>query len=264
MGLLILPLPENVHQALNAYDNFICLIFLGDFAMNMARSQRKRDYFIGQRGWLDLLGSIPSLNLIAGDGANWVALFRLARLSRLTRITRLMGGQARKALIKDVLENRGQYAAFITVLSAFIVLVTASILVLEFESFSPDANITTGGDALWWGVVTITTVGYGDKYPVTALGRLTGVFVMFAGVGIIGALASILASILVPPPKMPDEEPEASPPAPALAPPSTAAAATAPATITTTSSIEQEIAGLRAEIEAMRLALSSDRPAPSG
>jgi voltage-gated potassium channel len=262
MALLILPLPENVHQALNVYDNIICIIFLGDFAMNMARAQRKRDYFIGQRGWLDLLGSIPSLGIIGGGTGNFVALFRLARLSRLARITRLMRGQARKDLIDDVLKNRGQYAAFITVLSAFIVLVTASILVLEFESFSPDANITTGGDALWWGVVTITTVGYGDRYPVTTLGRLTGVFVMFAGVGIIGALASILASILVPPPKSQDEEPETSPPNPALAPASTAAPA--PASIATGSSIEQEIAGLRAEIEAMRLALSSDRPAPSG
>ena len=45
---------------------------------------------------------------------------------------------------------------------------------LQFESRSPDANIKTGGDALWWGVVTITTVGYGDFFPVTALGRLTG------------------------------------------------------------------------------------------
>ena len=70
---------------------------------------------------------------------------------------------------------------------------------LQFESRSPDANITTGGDALWWSAVTITTVGYGDFFPVTTLGRLTGVFVMLAGVGIIGALASILASLLVSP-----------------------------------------------------------------
>ena len=62
-----------------------------------------------------------------------------------------------------------------------------------------DANIQTGGDAIWWGIVTITTVGYGDFYPVTLAGRLTGVFVMFAGIGIIGALASILASMLVSP-----------------------------------------------------------------
>jgi voltage-gated potassium channel len=259
MALMILPLPENVHQALNVYDNVICFIFLGDFAMNMARSRRKRDYFIGQRGWLDLLGSIPSLNLIAGDGANWVSLFRLARLSRLTRITRLMGGQARKALIDDVLKNRGQYAAFITVLSAFIVLVTASILVLEFESFAPpgEANITTGGDALWWGIVTITTVGYGDKYPVTALGRLTGVFVMFAGVGIIGALASILASLLVPPIASDDEPAE-----PVVAP--TPIPSAPPAPVAMTASVEVELAKLRAEVEALRLSLAVDGSGSSG
>ena len=87
-----------------------------------------------------------------------------------------------------------------------LVLVSSSLLVLQFESRSPDANITTGGDALWWSVVTITTVGYGDFFPVTTLGRATGVFVMFAGVGIIGALASILASLLVSP--APAKEPE--------------------------------------------------------
>ena len=113
----------------------------------------------------------------------------------------MLRGQARERLIKDVIDNRGQYATFITILAAFIVLSVSTVLVLQFESKSPDANITTGGDALWWGLVTITTVGYGDYYPVTALGGVTGVFVMFAGVGIIGSLASILASVLVPPPK---------------------------------------------------------------
>jgi voltage-gated potassium channel len=113
---------------------------------------------------------------------------------------RLLRGKGRRALAQDVLHNRGQYAVVITLISAMVVLITASVLVLQFDSRSADANITTGGDALWWSIVTITTVGYGDVYPVTTLARITGAFVMFAGVGIIGALASILASILVPPP----------------------------------------------------------------
>jgi voltage-gated potassium channel len=253
MVLLILPLQAAVHQVLNVYDNVICVVFLADFALNMRRSPRKRDYFIGQRGWLDLLGSIPSLGLLAGTAGNLTALFRLARLSRLARITRLLRGQAGKDLVLDVLKNRGQYAAFITVLAAFIVLVTSSVLVLEFEASAPGANITTGGDALWWAVVTITTVGYGDKYPITTLGRLTGVMVMVAGVGIIGALASILASLLVPPVDL-GEDSEGVP----------ATGGSVTPAILPTSTIEAELAGLRAEMEALRLALTPERPASPG
>jgi voltage-gated potassium channel len=196
MVLDILPISEQTRVLVTLYDNLICLIFLFDFFLNLFTAPSKREYFIGRRGWLDLLGSIPSFGFFTLTG-----LFRLARLSRLARITRILRGDKRKEIVRDILHNRSQYAAFVTVLLAGMVLVVASILVLQFESRSPDANITTGGDALWWAVVTITTVGYGDRYPVTALGRITAVFVMFSGVGIIGALASILASILVPPPE---------------------------------------------------------------
>jgi voltage-gated potassium channel len=238
MVLLLLPLSEATHQVLFVYDNVVCVIFLVDFVLNLRRASSKRQYFINERGWLDLIGSIPTFGVF-----RFTALLRLARLSRLARIARLLGGENRKGLVRDVLKNRGQYAAFITVLSAFMVLVTSSVLVLQFESKSADANITTGGDALWWAVVTITTVGYGDQYPVTSLGRLTGVAVMFAGVGIIGALASILASILVPQPEKPDE---------------TAVVESA------TSVVEAELAGIRAELAAIRQSLAADRPRSSG
>jgi len=258
MVLLILPLPEQVLQVLWVYDNLICFVFLGDFALNMARTKPRRDYFIGQRGWLDLLGSIPSFNIL-----RITALLRLARLSRLARITRLLRGENKKRLIADVVENRGQYAVFITLLSAMIVLVVSSVLVLEFESRAApgEANITTGGDALWWAFVTITTVGYGDYFPVTPLGRVTGVAVMFAGVGIIGALASILASILVPDAPPPEAaEAAGALPAPAGPAPSTLVAAVSPTPVS--ASVETELASLRAEIESLRRSLAVD-PGPS-
>ena len=85
----------------------------------------------------------------------------------------------------------------ITLTCAMLVLVFASIFVLQFEATAPDGNIKTGGEAIWWAIVTLTTVGYGDYFPVTAPGRITGVFVMVTGIGIIGALASIFASLLV-------------------------------------------------------------------
>ena len=97
-----------------------------------------------------------------------------------------------------------------------LVLTVASVFVLQFESKSPDANIKTGGDALWYALVTITTVGYGDRYPVTLAGRTTAMFIMFMGVGIIGALASILASLLVGGSSPAEEETPAVEPAPSV------------------------------------------------
>jgi voltage-gated potassium channel len=254
MVLLLLPLPDQVLTLLTLYDNLICVVFLVDFTVNIRSSVPKRRYFIEQRGWLDLLGSIPSFGILRVTG-----LLRIARLSRLARITRLMRGQNQKQLVEDVVKNRGQYAAFITVLSAFIVLVTASVLVLVFESQSPDANIVDGGDALWWAVVTITTVGYGDTYPVTMFGRLTGFAVMLAGIGIIGALASILASVLVSPADDADEPAEAQPAATQAV--ASGAAAQPP--------VEAELAAIRAELAALRQALKIERgegatPAPPG
>jgi voltage-gated potassium channel len=192
MVVMLLPISEATLTLLRVYDNVICVIFLVDFFLNLRGASKKSDYFIGQRGWLDLIGSLPSLGVLRISG-----LLRLARLSRLARILRLLRGEQKAALVKDVLENRSQYAVFITLFLTILVLTVASVLVLQFESRSPDANIITGWDALWYAIVTITTVGYGDYYPVTFWGRITATFIMFAGVGIIGALASILASLLV-------------------------------------------------------------------
>jgi voltage-gated potassium channel len=89
--------------------------------------------------------------------------------------------------------------------------------------------------------VTITTVGYGDFFPITGAGRITGAFVMFAGVGIIGALASILASVLVPSPKTEAEPGEAAP---------------VPRTV------QDELVDIKAELVSLRRSLSSGGEPP--
>ena len=192
MVVLLLPISDATLTLLSYYDNLICVIFLIDFYFNFRAAPKKADYFLRQGGWLDLLGSIPSFGISRYGG-----LLRLARLGRFARILRLLRGENKKTLVKDILENRSRYATFLTILLTILVLTVSSTLVLQFESKSPDANITSGGDALWYSMVTITTVGYGDFYPVTTAGRITAMFIMFMGVGIIGALASILATLLV-------------------------------------------------------------------
>jgi voltage-gated potassium channel len=252
MVLLLLPLDEQTRVLLRWYDNAVCFIFLADFGLQMHRAPSKRGYFIGERGWLDLLGSIPSLGLLQAT-----ALFRLARLSRLARIFRLLREHDKDSIATDVLHNRARYAFLITVLCAFLVIFCASIVVLEAESRAPGANITTGGDALWWAIVTITTVGYGDKYPITPVGRSAGVFVMVTGIGIIGSLASIMASFLVAPSVTPSPETEAPDPVEGEAPAPVEAAGVE----VRLAALETELRGTRSEVAALRQLLERE-PAP--
>jgi voltage-gated potassium channel len=91
MVALLLPSSEQTLTLLRFYDNLICVIFLIDFFLNLKGSPRKSDYFIRQRGWLDLLGSMPALGISRYGG-----LLRLARLSRLARITLLLRGEQKR------------------------------------------------------------------------------------------------------------------------------------------------------------------------
>lgn len=228
MAVMLLPLDDATIGLLQFYDNLICVIFLIDFFLNLRAAPKKSDYFIKDRGWLDLLGSVPSL----GVTFKYSGILRLARLSRLARIARLMRGENKKTLLKDVTENRSQYTALVTILLTIIVLAAASVLVLQFESASPDGKITTGKDALWYSMVTITTVGYGDYYPVTPGGRITAMFIMVAGVGLIGVLASLLSNLLIGTPPAAEEEkgPETG----------------------SVSTLESQIVALRSEVAALR------------
>ena len=71
------------------------------------------------------------------------------------------------------------------------------------EHDAPGANITTAGDAIWWGLVTITTVGYGDQYPVTQSGRVIGTFLLFAGIALFSVLTGFIANAFLAPPAKP-------------------------------------------------------------
>ncbi len=76
-----------------------------------------------------------------------------------------------------------------------------SIFILFAEAGRPDANITTASDAIWWAYVTITTVGYGDHFPVTFSGRPVGMLLLTAGVGLFGVLTGFLANAFLAPRK---------------------------------------------------------------
>lgn len=81
-----------------------------------------------------------------------------------------------------------------TALSTLLLVIISSLAILEAERDLPDASITNYGDAIWWAIVTITTVGYGDYTPVSAVGRVITVALMLGGIALIGVITATLAS----------------------------------------------------------------------
>jgi len=177
-------LPPNVETLLQRIDDAICVIFLLDFGVRFARSRDRRRFM--RWGWIDVLSSIPMV-----DAFRWGRLVRIIRIFRILRAFR-----STRVLVKYFFRNRA-HGTFATVALISVTLtIFSSIAVLNFEDV-PEANIKSAADALWWSFVTITTVGYGDKYPVTPEGRVIAVFLMTAGVGLFGTFTGLVASFFI-------------------------------------------------------------------
>jgi voltage-gated potassium channel len=172
----------STRQVLAYADDIVCGLFLIDFVVSLYRAPRRMHYLVTW-GWIDLLSSIPALDV-----------FRWGRAARAFRFLRVLRGiKSARALTHFVVGRRTESALLASTLVALLLVVSASIAVLEFEV--PDGgNIATAQDAMWWAVSTMTTVGYGDRYPITSEGRIVGVFLMAAGVGLFGVLSGAVAS----------------------------------------------------------------------
>jgi len=168
-------------------DNGICLLFFLDFLITFWRAENRMEYFF-HWGWLDLLSSIPMV-----DELRW------GRIARVFRIFRILRGLRSAKLLTELIVLRRQESALLSAaLISILLVVFSAIAILQLED-SPASNIHSAGDALWWSVTTITTVGYGDLYPVTGEGRLLASVLMIAGVGLFGALSGLVASLLLRP-----------------------------------------------------------------
>lgn len=179
-----LPVGPEISMILWTVDTAICVLFFADFCYQFATAPSKLGYM--KWGWLDLLSSIPMI-----DALRW------GRISRVLRIIRLLRGlKSAKLIIAHALAHRTQ-AAFLSVTVICLVLILfGSIAILHFEGGS-NGNITNAEDALWWAFVTITTVGYGDFYPVTSGGRVVAALLMIAGIGLFGTYSGFVASWLI-------------------------------------------------------------------
>jgi voltage-gated potassium channel len=178
---LVFELPEEVSVILHIMDVALCVIFLIDFAIRFLRAPDKRQFM--KWGWIDLLASIPSIETLRWGRA--VSLARVFLVLRAFRSARMLWRVARV--------DPGKFLLTLTLLGTTLTMVLSSICILWVET-AERSNIKTGADALWWSLTTITTVGYGDHFPVTVHGRIIAAVLMALGISLYATCTAFISS----------------------------------------------------------------------
>ncbi len=177
LPLVIAPAPN--HPVSIAISILAWLVFVADLVVHLRLLER---YLATGLGLFDLgivVVTAPWFLLPGAQTAGVVVVLRLARLARLVVASK--GARQLFARLGRVVVVAGS----VTVLGA---------LITYYAEHPSNPEFATVGDALWWSIVTLTTVGYGDITPITTTGRLTAVLIMITGVSVLGVLAGTLAS----------------------------------------------------------------------
>ena len=172
-------------RILHYADTLLCTLFFGDFLICLSALEQPRKIF------RDL--GMARFDFERSDDWRVALGAGLAVRRRVLRVLR--GVRSARILMRFILEKRAQSIGLAAALASIVVVAVSSIAILHLESAAgAEANIRSADDALWWSLVTITTVGYGDRYPVTLEGRCVAIALMVIGVGLIGTWSGIAAS----------------------------------------------------------------------
>ena len=176
----------SLSQVIAVVDGIIILVFMADLVRRLRVAKDNRRYLIEGWGWVDAISIIPLLRVA-----------RLLRVVRVMRVMRRMGGPG--AALTAFFKHRATGGLLLVLLVALLVLEFGSLAMLWAERGQPDASIVTAEDALWYLMVTMSTVGYGDLYPVSQVGRVIGTAIIVVGVGVFGTLTGFLATVFLQP-----------------------------------------------------------------
>ncbi|MDP9416853.1 MAG: potassium channel family protein [Actinomycetota bacterium] len=172
--ILVTDLPPGVEAALSAMGVVIWVAFAVDFVVRVTLADRRLAY-------------------VRDHGVDLVVIaLPLLRPLRALRLVAVLGVLSRRS-------HGGFRGHPILYVGGAVALVTfvAALAVLDAERRNPEANIVSFPDAMWWSLTTITTVGYGDRYPTTGEGRIVAVMLMLVGIGLLGVITAALASWFV-------------------------------------------------------------------
>lgn len=211
---VIAPLTPAQSAALTVLTWVIWAMFLVDYAVNLVLAEHRRRWFVRNLHELLIL-LLPMLRPL-----------RLIRVLALLRVLNRAGGHA----------LRGRLAVYV-LSSAAILSYASALAVLDVEQDAPDGNIVTIGEALWWALTTVTSVGYGDYFPVTIPGRLVASGLMVVGIAVLGVVTATVASWLV-------------------------ESVAADAADDSSHAVRQELAAVRAQLAELTDQLSARRPPP--
>ena len=180
---------ENLRQAAHAINWIVWLAFCAEYLGKLALAPDRRRYVRG--AWFDLLIVLLSPPFLVPDGIQGVRAVRVLRLLRFVRAAAVAAIGLREAA--QGLKHRSFHYV---VLATTVIVGVGAIGIFAVER-GKNNSIQSVGDALWWAVVTTTTVGYGDVSPVTGEGRLIAVALMVVGIGFIGVLTATITSFFI-------------------------------------------------------------------
>jgi voltage-gated potassium channel len=183
---IFFPLNAEQKTFIYIFDLVVVIVLATDYAFRVRRSSKRSRYIM--KHWYEIPAMLPLILYASADTSTLagqvVVQFRAIAFFRLVRLYYIL------TLI--------QGSRFV-LLSAFsiITIVFGALGVYLTEAEYAGANIKSLSDAFWWAIQTVSTVGYGDVYPVTPEGRIIGIFVMFAGIGILATFITALGSKLI-------------------------------------------------------------------
>lgn len=174
---VLLPMEQGMFDALEVIASVIYVIFVIDLILRVVAAGR------------DLLTIAGLLTFVK---ENWLmmlaTLLPAFRSLRVLRVVLVLRG------LTPFLKTRASKVGMVVGVALPLVLYTSALSVYEAERFADGANITSFPDAVWWAFASVTTVGYGDRFPVTDEGRFVASFLMVIGIGLFSALTALLAA----------------------------------------------------------------------